>query len=638
MSSPDLSPTRFNTQYLGTQRRRYPNPFFDIGSTYLPTSIKALFEWCEYYFKTNPLIHAVIYKRAEYPITDVIVEEHDDTERKYWETVLRKRLKIKTFLLEAGLDKGTYGNCFVQMFYPFKKYLRCDGCSKTTPIEHAKYKWVNLKFRLTCRCGTTSYDAKVQEVFVKDVRGIRLIRLNPRYVTPEYNEVTGDTRYYLDVPPKIRNDLVIGRKHILETLPQIYIEAVREEKALLVEKTNFFHLKRPTIAQKDMGFGSPLLLPVLKDAYYAQVLRKAQESVANNHILPLKIIFPQAAGASSDPYSSYSLTNWQNKIQEELVRWRQDSGYIPILPVPVGHELVGGEGKALMLVNELRQVAEWIVAGMQTPSEFIFGGSQYSSSNIAMRNLENAFLKEIEENQELTEWVLSRVAAYVGKKAPKVRFADFKMADDLQRVGLLFNMNQAQKISDRTLLASVDLDLETEEGHKNHELTKQLESQRRSQVAMAEIQGEVASVQMKQQVLSQAMQARLANPQPPVATGPQGPDGQIAGLPDGTRLSPQNAQEPPEGVPQEIMSPLTAQKQQGGMNLLYVARQAAAALEKMEDVQKSQALQEMSLTNPELHRIVQQILMSRQGAQTSTTDPLQMPMPDQKPPRRLQRV
>src|SRR5689334_22226679 len=83
---------------------RYPSPFFDIGHTYLPTSIKQMFRWCRYYFLTNPLINAVTYKMAEYPITDIIFDEEDSELRDHWDEIGKNQLKLRTIEIETGLD------------------------------------------------------------------------------------------------------------------------------------------------------------------------------------------------------------------------------------------------------------------------------------------------------------------------------------------------------------------------------------------------------------------------------------------------------------------------------------------------------------------------------------------------------
>lgn len=604
-----ISDERFFSTFAG-RNQKYPSPYFDVASTYMPTTIKSMFRWCRYYFTTNPVINAVIYKKAEYPVTDIRIVEQDQATKDKWTGIIRHQLKLKSFNVEVGLDRNAYGNAYVQVFFPFIKNLQCtnEGCRELTPVSKAEYKFVSFNFRYTCpKCGHGPQDADVVDLNVKDLKGIRLIRWNPEYITPEYNEVTGDTIYYLDLPQSIRSDLTVGRKHTLETLPHVYLQAVKEQKSLLLEKQNFMHLKRPTLAQKDMGHGMPMLMPVMKDAYYMQVLRKAQESIANAHIVPLKLLFPQASSTTSDPFSTYSLEKWRGHVEAEILKWRQDPNYMPILPVPIGHELVGGEGKALLLNQELAQVVDWIIAGLHTPREFVFGGLTYTGSNVSMRMLENSFISDREGLLDLDTFIIGRVADFMEITAPQIEFEKFKMADDLQRLGLIFNANAAQKVSDETFHEEMGLDFTQEEERKAREVSKQIEGQKKMQTAMAQIQGEVARITASYQTL--ATQGMLS--QPPVA-------------------GPAQAEAPQDPI-SEMTSPLSA----GAPNveLLSAARRYAHELEEMPVGERAQMLQRIALQAPELHRLIQQVLQASQGSQRDPMDPLQSPRSEVKPPR-----
>lgn len=655
---------------------RYPSPFFDIAHTYLPTSISQMFRWCRYYFLTNPLINAVTYKMAEYPITPLIFDEEDPASREFWEDLSDNKLRLRPFQIEVGLDYFCYGNAFVSLHFPFQKYLVCASCKHEVLIQKAAYKFRNLEYYLLCdKCGTTT-EAKVVDVNIKNLKGIRLVRWNPEYVKVEHNEITGQTEFFFEIPTILKNDILMGKRHIVETLPKVFIESMKKSRTLRFTDESVFHLKRPTIAQKDMGWGMPLILPVLKDTYYLQILRKAQEAIAHQHIVPLRLLFPQGGDASSSPYSMTNLGMWRGRIEAEIAKWRSDPNYIPIMPLPLGNEVIGGEGRALMLHQEMRSWSEQIVAGMHVPIEFVFGGLQYSGSNVSMRMLENQFLGYRTNLIIMTrDFVLGRIADYMGMKRPKCHHARFKMADDLQRTALAFQLNQAMKISDTTLLSEMDYDVVQEEKFKAAELSKQLSNQRKMQLAQASIQGDVQVLTAKyqaqvqktlsaagmdpnaaaqqsqqmdqaiQQIGQQDPQAQGQQPQgdmpaggAPLGGGDQQPDqGQQAapGVPDGVTAYPENGGQPPtEGVPSEVMSQLNIQSRMGGYNLLYLSRRTATYLEKLDPMNKFIELQKMKGTNPQLYGLVQQLLQSSQGSQVDNLNPLQAPLPEQRPPRR----
>ena len=107
------------------------------------------------------------------------------------------------------------------------------------------------------------------------------------------------------------------------------------------------------------------------------------------------------------------------------------------------------------------------------------------------------------------------------------------------------------------------------------------------------------------------------------------------GMPEGSTVSRENGQQAPnEGIPQEMMSPLSAQQQGGGFNVLYLARRAATQLSKMDEMTKQQELGKMQLSSPQLYSTVLQLLNEEKGSQEDPLDPMQSPQPKLKPSRR----
>lgn len=648
----------------GTSRSgvRYPSPFFDIGHTYLPPTMKALLRWCRYYYLVNPLINTVIHKMSEYPITEIVIDESNETNKERWEALIGQHLRYRAFQIEVGLDYYTYGICLVTLHLPFTKYLICRGCNNKTRASKTNYKWRNLDYVVECqKCGHYG-PAKVQDFYERDVRRIRIQRWNPEYVNIESSFAGGDPIYTFEIPLQLRNDILLGRKNILDSLPDTFIEAMKRNKNIRFTEDNLFVLKRPIISQKEDGWGMPMILPVLKDSFYLQVLRKAQEAVAQEHIVPLRVLFPQAGSATSDPYTTIPLDSWKSRIESEIAKWKYDPNYIPILPLPIGNQVIGGDGKALGLYQEMDMWSKQIVAGMGVPQEFIFGGMQYSGSNVSLRMLENMFIGYRIDHQNMLDWVIRRISAFMGWVPVHAHMRRFKMADDLQRTGLYFQLNQAQLLSDRTLLQEADQDPVVEQSLKEKELEKKISFQKKMQLAQASVQGEMQVIQARFQAEAQKLMMPPGAPpgdaggappqqgpeggQPQEGAPPTGQEGEMMegqqadpSMPQGSTVSAENAQQAPqEGIPQEMQSQLTMGQTGGGYNLLYLARRAATALQQMPEAQKYAELERMKMGNPQLYQLVMRILMSEQGSQANPLDPNQSPLPEQKPTRRAASV
>ena len=256
--------TRGRIQGSPAQGMNYPSPFFDVAHTYLPVTIKAMFRWCRFYFLTNPIINAMAFKLSEYPVTDVIIEHENPEVVRRWTEYFHEHLRYRSFQVEAGLDYHVYGNTFPALSYEMVKWLKCRSCGWNEKALHCKNNWIftNNEFRLTCpRCGNVG-DADVQQQYLKNASGVRLIRWNPEDLEIDYNQITGRYTYYYTIPPTIRNDITVGRKDLVADIPQIFIQAIKENKGIVFSPDKLFHMKRPSLATIDRGWGIPLLLPV----------------------------------------------------------------------------------------------------------------------------------------------------------------------------------------------------------------------------------------------------------------------------------------------------------------------------------------------------------------------------------------
>ena len=607
----------------------YPSPFFDIAHTYLPTTIKSMFRWCRYYFLTNPTINATVFKLSEYPITDIIIDHPDKRVAERWKEYFIDHLNYKAFQIECGLDYHTYGNCLTSLSFPFKKYLTCAGCSRQMEAARVRPHWVftNYEFRLSCpHCGHLG-TAESKDIYFKNESGVRMMRWSPEDVEVTYSDLTGEHTYFYNIPPGIRNDIIVGKKDSIEQVPNIFIQALRQQKGVTFSKDLFFHLRRPTLADQDRGWGIPLLLPCLKDTFYLQIMKKAQEAILLEHIVPLRVLFPQAGSGTSDPYTTINLVDWRDHVATEIARWRMDPNYIPILPLPIGNQTVGGDGRALLMVQEMQTMSEQLINGMQVPLEFIKGGMSYAGTNVSMRMLENQFITYLSRHARMAKWTMRLVADYLDWPLANIRFKPFKMADDIQRKAFLFQLNQANKVSDTTLLNDSDLDQEKENQIMERETQSRLQATKQQQLAMAEIQGEQQVILTKMQAKAQQeMQAALQAP-----TAPGEPGGPESGA------APPGGQGGESAAPTDPMaamgSPLNAGQNMGmgndngaasspammgGSSILSMAQTIAINLSQQDPASQLLQIKQLREKSPELADLVLQYLQSMQVGSMGT--------------------
>lgn len=599
---------------------RYPSPWWDVAQMDLPRSVKHLFKWCRYHMLVNPLVSSVVRKMSAYPITDLVIddepEEGFDKGVKRWEDCLFRVLNVPAFQLEVGLDYQGYGNCVVSILYPFHKTLQCRMCGYKQRIKRLRkgHDWDFKNYKFTMKCPKCSHqgNAKVKDEYYKSYRNIKLIRWNPTDIDIDFNPITREAEYAYNPPEKLRSKLMRKNKRYLEELPQQLIDAMRVKRPFILTRENIFHFKAPTpsLAANDEGWGYPPILPALKDSFYLQVMKKAQEAVMLEHLVPLDVMFPASSDASSNPYLTINLSDWKRKIEGEIVKWRWDPNYKPILPLPIGHQRIGGNGRALMLTQEIRAWSEHIVAGMGVPQEFVFGGLSYSGTSVSLRMLENQFITYRTMHEHfLRHFLIPNIARFMGWREISVHMKQFKMADDMQMKQLLLSLNQMKKVSDKTLLSEFGKDALDEARLIEQEMRRTLEIQKLDTLYKAQIQGEQQQVMTKYQLKSQEaqmeaqrkMQAKMQAQQPPGAAMPMPPGG-----------APPAPQQAPGG---------------SNVNVIELAEAYAKRMASMTPAEQAAVLGKMQQQMPQLHDLVQQKLQTAKALD-------QEPLPEQRPPRR----
>jgi hypothetical protein len=449
---------------------KYDSPFLDMTNTFIPKTIKGMFRFIASSVLSDGLVYQCISRMAEYPITSL---DYNDAKKSYikddktvdkWEDLFEKRFKIIKVMHQMGMDLHAYGNTIASINFPFKRMLECQKCKNTfTPESSVDLKFKEYYYDGKCpKCSHvgrfTPFDMDSQE---KDKLSIILWDL--LFIEIKYNNITNESFYYYQIPPNIIEAVKKGDLDIVNYLRVEILHAVRENKQLKLKGDNVFHIKLAGpqyFYPGERGWGIPTVMPVLKDVFHNKILKKGNEMIAFDHIIPLRIIFPQGTGDVS-PHATINLSGWRLKIEEELRKWKVDSNHISIMPLPIGLENFSGEGKLLMTTPEIRQTEDTIITGIGIIPEIIRGGASWSSSNVALRIVENRFLNHRIGMQSFLDWVNDKVSTYYNIPSIKIKMTPFKMADDIQRKTMLLQASSGapsnRVVSRSTALSELDI-------------------------------------------------------------------------------------------------------------------------------------------------------------------------------------
>lgn len=465
----------------------YPSPYLNLSDYQIPRNMRDVFKWCRYFYKFDSLIGGAVNALARFPVTDIILEDMENlpkgwdpkkdspTLSMYQQTF--KDLKLADELLKIGIDYWLYGNCFI--FGEFE-------------------------------------DKSLEPETGTDLRWSRMFRLDPSKVTIDLDPLTQEKTYKWEVPPKIKR--IVREKKPLDkfnSIPDIIKQAVKENKAVVLNSNNVYHFAREGESGDGSVWGTPLILNVMKQLAYRNLLRQAQEAIAREHIVPFRVYYLEPT-ERMDP-----MANWNNvasSFGSQLEQAAKDPNYKVVSPVPVNVLNLGGQGRALMLTPEIDQLQSEILAGMGVPREFIFGGVSYSAASISLRTLENQFITYRSLIIDfINNFVIKRMAEVRGEWFSEddniflinAKLADLKMQDDIQQKQMVINLNAANKASDEYMYNMMGIDPDKMKTQLEIEIFERMERERRMQMYQLETNFMVQQYQLQSNLQLQAYQAQL---------------------------------------------------------------------------------------------------------------------------------
>jgi hypothetical protein len=524
------------------------SPLFDFLTAFAPRKLKDLFRLCEYLYFNSAQIYAALQKFCTYPVTDITYETQNEALKSYYEDLHDKTLKTKRILIRAAVDKFVYGNAFFSMYAPFVRFLKCPRCQTLTNIQQVTYKFKlkKLTFDYECKgCNSRVSVGKKDVIDRKITRKDRIsvIRWDPKLMDIDYNPITGHSEYYYTIPKEIKERCAKGNKHLIDTMPMEFLETIREDKIFKFAEGEIFHMRMDAPAGIEAQWGFPPLASTIKLFFYAAVLRKANEAIALDYIVPLRIISPKQSSANADPMTTISLSKWTAEMKSSVKKWRRDPLHIMWSPVPAEVTHLGGQARALMTLGEVQAAEDNIIAAMGLPKEFIYGGFSAMGSGIQLRVLENQLVHQTGDLNDLLQWITDKSAKQLGRSTVVVSLAPFRFIDDVQQKALLLQLNGADPstgpwISKRTMGEAFDIDPADERKWRMQEALDDARVAQDLQIEMQKRQNNLGSqaraqAQMGQQGLAYDQQAVIAQADQLIQ--------QLMGLDPGTRQSQMHA-------------------------------------------------------------------------------------------------
>jgi len=589
----------------------FPDPYLDYASTQMPRSIYDVLRWCEFVWISYGTYRMAAQRVVRYFLTKIELTDASDDEKEKYEEFINEQLHMMESLAFAGDNTMAYGNCFISLYVPFRRYLSCPKCALEQPIGRVVYAWEGWSFKAKCK--GCKYEGEFLRVDRRalETDKIKYVFWPPQEMRLVYHPVTQNVEYRWQIPEYFRQAIRQGDKFYLEHTPWEIIETIRNDQIFRFDEDIIFHMKDSTLSGvRTFGWGIPLIMSNFRQAWYLQVLKRYNEALALDYIIPFRVVTP-APGTSkeADPLLNMNVGSFNQRVLNMFAQHRRDPTTIHALPFPVNMQLMGAEGKNLAPTDLIDHGTDEFLNAQGVPAEMYRGTLQWQAMPTALRLFERTWVSLVMNMNALINWTFGRVSKLKNWENLSGRLQPVTLADDIEKKQIQLQLAAGQQISTQTALAPFGINF-------RDEVKRVLEEEEFKQEQLARFQEEMVKKQELQGVMAQGA-AGMAQPGMPGAQPgmPMQPGAQ-PGMP-AQPGAPMQPGMPQAGMPQPGM----AQAGPGGSvtpeDMMVQAEQIAQQLLGMPYELRKSELLKIKKSNETLHAlIISKMQTFRQQART----------------------
>jgi hypothetical protein len=589
-------PTLSVSDGVSAARRSMEIPWLDYASTAMPDSHELILWWAMYLWLTNGTLRSAFSRVAEHFITEVQFPDLDSGEESAFKDLFTKHLNYRRELKTLADEYLCYGNVFVSMYLPFKRTLICKQCRFEQPIKHADYevsldgkvRW--LRTRPCKQCGDRG-EFEMRDRKDADISRICINRYSPFEIKLAMNPFSQRKDIYWKIPHQKRRDMQSKAPIFIEDTPIAVLEAVAIGGDLKFDEEAIFHLDETIISGMDTrGWGVPRTISNFRTAWLQQTTNRADQAIAMDYTLGLRLISPQGVAGAEDPMINAGAEDFVMNMQRIINRHRASPADYATMPAPVNYQFCGGEGENLLPADKLKFRQQELLSECGVPLEYHQMSLTVQAAPMALQLFESAWQAIPSLYNTILSWIVKVSARNFGHDETAVVMKRTTIAYDESRKQILAQLMAANQISPETALApfGVDAAQEVEKVLKHQDLvakkTQEHQEKQQDQQEMAAV-SQIAGAPTPSSIVQQQQQGG--------GGGMQGG----GGMPTGGQ--------PGGGQPTSLQ----------GMS--DQAQSVAQQLVSMPELDRKQQLRSIRESNPDLHALVMSNMTKLRAAAAS---------------------
>lgn len=602
---------KFSGMGAGTE---FPDPFCDVASLSMPTNLRSALYWSEFIWGNNGTYRMAMERMIAYFLTEIEINHADDEESEKWLDFHDNTANTMSAIQHMLRSRMCYGNGFASVLVPFKRFLSCPRCGFLAPLGEIydnpvfAFEFTLPEFHATCpSCKTGSgYRGKwiVKDEADDEAKKIKVKLWNPHEIELLHCPFTDDTAYLWRIPEDYKASIRQKNLYHLERVSLQVLEAIAKNQMFRFKPDAIFHMKEPVLAGiQNRGWGIPRVLTNFRQIWYVQVLRRFNEAIALDYVIPWRVITPAprpgatgGGGLAMDPLAMFNGGDFGAQIETMVKRRRIDPASVQVLPFPVNFQMFGADANQLAPRDLLDQGMETMLNETGTPVELYQGSLQLQAAPVALRLFEATNHHLVHDANAFLRWFSRQVGQILSWEVVDAKLKRVVIADDLEKQMMAAQLMMSQQLSGTTVMRDFGYNWRQEQKQIVDESQYQQELQARAQE------------EMQQAGFAQ----QIAKGQDPAAAGGGAPAPGGAAPAGG---DPAAGGAPPAGPVSQYLGSMSPSTPVTPDDMMAVAQSLATELLGQPESIKDSELRKLKVANPVLHSVVKATMNEmRQGA------------------------
>ena len=458
----------FYTPALRGGRTPFPDPLRGLSDQYMPRSMPQALRLSEMLWFKDGTFREAMGRVVRYFLTDLDFGDYGAEAKDDLSSFFRNRLNAMGELATAGTNWVGYGNSFTSFCGPFDRFIRCKCGKSERLMVNTAFEFVDWKIMAHCfACGRRtehthvdrpSSDTKRAAIHHWDVHQM-MLRVHP------WNSAVRE--YFWNIDPWVSSRIKKGDPFVIAHMPWEVIDSVRKNELFKFHDGIVFHLAEPSLSGiRTGGWGIPKVISSFPQAFYVNMLKRLNETLAADYAIPFRVLSPPAStggNMGSDPFKVSDNSDFAFQMRRMLAEHRRDPASVQIAPHAMQYQSLGGEAKNMAPETLLNQAMEEFLNSCGIPANLYRLDFREQSVAPAIRLFQamHSWLAYGYERQ-LESWTESACAFYGWKRPKHVRLVPVRHADDAELRSILLQLASSNIISKDTALSPLGVRMRDE--------------------------------------------------------------------------------------------------------------------------------------------------------------------------------